>query len=73
MFDYLTATHIETSTSYHIEKELIECPSTIFSASLLPGYPLGDALEELTTLARNNLPSNASVSFTGAPKEHLIW
>ena len=38
---------------------------------MLPGYPLGDALEELTTLARNNLPSNASVSFTGASKEYF--
>ena len=26
-------------------------PSTIFSASLLPGYPLGDALRELTNIA----------------------
>ena len=60
----------ETSTSNSL-KRINRMPSTIFSASLLPGYPLGDALEELTTLARNNLPSNASVSFTGASKEYF--
>ena len=60
----------ETSTSNSL-KRINRMPSTIFSASLLPGYPLGDALEELTTLARDNLPSNASVSFTGASKEYF--
>ena len=63
-------TYDETSTSNSL-KRINRMPSTIFSASLLPGYPLGDALEELTTLARNNLPSNASVSFTGASKEYF--
>ena len=63
-------TYDETSTSNSL-KRINRMPSTIFSASLLPGYPLGDALEELSTLARNNLPSNASVSFTGASKEYF--
>ena len=63
-------TYDETSTSNSL-KRINRMPSTIFSASLLPGYPLGDALEELTNLARNNLPSNASVSFTGASKEYF--
>ena len=63
-------TYDETSTSNSL-KRINRMPSTIFSASLLPGYPLGDALEELTTLARNNLPSSASVSFTGASKEYF--
>ena len=63
-------TYDETSTSNSL-KRINRMPSTIFSASLLPGYPLGDALEELTTLARNNLPSNASISFTGASKEYF--
>ena len=63
-------TYDETSTSNSL-KRINRMPSTIFSASLLPGYPLGDALEELTTLARDNLPSNASVSFTGASKEYF--
>ena len=63
-------TYDETSTSNSL-KRINRMPSTIFSASLLPGYPLGDALEELTILARNNLPSNASVSFTGASKEYF--
>ena len=63
-------TYDETSTSNSL-KRINRMPSTIFSASLLPGYPLGDALEELSTLARNNLPSSASVSFTGASKEYF--
>ena len=63
-------TYDETSTSNSL-KRINRMPSTIFSASLLPGYPLGDALEELNSLARNNLPSNASVSFTGASKEYF--
>ena len=63
-------TYDETSTSNSL-KRINRMPSTIFSASLLPGYPLGDALEELSSLARNNLPSNASVSFTGASKEYF--
>ena len=41
-------TYDETSTSNSL-KRINRMPSTIFSASLLPGYPLGDALEELTT------------------------
>ena len=60
----------ETSTSNSL-KRINRMPSTIFSASLLPGYPLGDALEELTIIARDNLPSNASISFTGASKEYF--
>tara|TARA_Y100001958_G_scaffold135621_1_gene106920 strand:- start:73 stop:708 length:636 start_codon:yes stop_codon:yes gene_type:complete len=45
-------------------------PSTIFSASLLPGYPLGDALEEITELAKNLLPANAKITYSGTSKEY---
>ena len=42
----------ETSSSESL-KRINRMPSTIFSASLLPGYPLGDALEEFTLLAND--------------------
>ena len=37
-------------------------PSTIFSASLAPGYPLGDAQQDITSLAQTSLPANAKIS-----------
>ena len=46
-------------------------PSTIFSASLAPGYPLGDALNDLITLSDNSLPANAKISFSGSSKEYF--
>ena len=58
----------ETSSSESL-KRINRMPSTIFSASLLPGYPLGDALDELNTLADNTLPSNAKISYSGSSQE----
>jgi len=58
----------ETSSSESL-KRINRMPSTIFSASLLPGYPLGDALDELNTLAGNTLPSNAKISYSGSSQE----
>ena len=58
----------ETSSSESL-KRINRMPSTIFSASLLPGYPLGDALDELNTLAENTLPSNAKISYSGSSQE----
>lgn len=58
----------ETSSSESL-KRINRMPSTIFSASLLPGYPLGDALEEFTLLANDTLPSNAKISYSGLSQE----
>ena len=58
----------ETSSSESL-KRINRMPSTIFSASLLPGYPLGNALDELNTLADNILPSNAKISYSGSSQE----
>ncbi len=58
----------ETSSSESL-KRINRMPSTIFSASLLPGYPLGDALEEFTLLANDTLPSNAKISYSGSSQE----
>jgi multidrug efflux pump len=58
----------ETSSSESL-KRINRMPSTIFSASLLPGYPLGDALDEFTILANNTLPSNAKISYSGLSQE----
>ena len=58
----------ETSSSESL-KRINRMPSTIFSASLLPGYPLGDALEEFTILANDTLPSNAKISYSGSSQE----
>ena len=46
-------------------------PSTIFSASLAPGYPLGDALRDITDLAKRSLPANAKITFSGSSKEYF--
>jgi len=46
-------------------------PSTILSASLIPGYPLGNALQDITNLSKDILPINAKLSFTGASKEYF--
>ena len=60
----------ETSSSETL-KRINRMPSTIFSASLLPGYPLGDALEELTNLTSQMLPGNAKISYSGSSKEYF--
>ena len=60
----------ETSSSETL-KRINRMPSTIFSASLLPGYPLGDALEELTNLTNQMLPGNAKISYSGSSKEYF--
>ena len=60
----------ETSTSNSL-KRINRMPSTVFSASLLPGYPLGDALKELVSISRDVLPPSASISFTGSSKEYF--
>ena len=60
----------ETSSSETL-KRINRMPSTIFSASLLPGYPLGDALEELTSLTSQILPGNAKISYSGSSKEYF--
>ena len=60
----------ETSSSETL-KRINRMPSTIFSASLLPGYPLGDALEEITNLTGQILPGNAKISFSGSSKEYF--
>ena len=60
----------ETSSSETL-KRINRMPSTIFSASLLPGYPLGDALEELTSLTNQILPGNAKISYSGSSKEYF--
>ena len=43
--------------------------STILSASLIPGYPLVDALDDITSLSEDVLPINARLSYTGASRE----
>ena len=60
----------ETSSSETL-KRINRMPSTIFSASLLPNYPLGDALEELTNLTSQMLPGNAKISYSGSSKEYF--
>ena len=60
----------ETSSSETLQR-INRMPSTIFSASLLPGYPLGDALEELTSLTNQILPGNAKISYSGSSKEYF--
>tara|TARA_B100000886_G_scaffold61350_4_gene37965 strand:+ start:4742 stop:7771 length:3030 start_codon:yes stop_codon:yes gene_type:complete len=60
----------ETSSSETLQR-INRMPSTIFSASLLPGYPLGDALEELTSLTNQILPGNARISYSGSSKEYF--
>ena len=60
----------ETSSSETL-KRINRMPSTIFSASLLPGYPLGDALEELTNITNQMLPGNARISYSGTSKEYF--
>ena len=60
----------ETSTSLSLQR-INRMPSTIFSASLAPGYPLGDALQDITGLAKTSLPANAKISFSGSSKEYF--
>ena len=60
----------ETSSSETLNR-INRMPSTIFSASLLPGYPLGDALEELANLTSQILPGNAKISYSGSSKEYF--
>ena len=63
-------TYKETSTSENLQR-INRMPSTIFSASLAPGYPLGDALNDLIKLSANTLPANAKISFSGSSKEYF--
>ena len=44
-------------------------PSTTLSSSLVPGYPLGNALTDLINVSKNILPVNAKLSFRGTSKE----
>jgi multidrug efflux pump len=60
----------ETSTSQSL-KRINRMPSTIFSASLLPGYPLGNALKDLSSLSQDILPANAKISYSGSSKEYF--
>jgi multidrug efflux pump len=60
----------ETSTSQSL-KRINRMPSTIFSASLLPGYPLGNALKDLSILSQDILPANAKISYSGSSKEYF--
>ena len=60
----------ETSVSKEL-KRINRMPSTILSASLIPGYPLGDALRDITNLSKDVLPVNAKLSFTGASREYF--
>ena len=60
----------ETSTSLSLQR-INRMPSTIFSASLAPGYPLGDALKDMTNLAKTSLPANAKISYSGSSKEYF--
>ena len=62
-------TYEETSTSQSL-KRINRLPSTIFSASLAPGYPLGDALKDLIGVTDSVLPANAKISFSGQSKEY---
>ena len=63
-------TYEETSTSQSL-KRINRMPSTIFSASLAPGYPLGDALKDLISVTSSSLPANAKISFSGSSKEYF--
>ena len=63
-------TYEETSTSQSL-KRINRMPSTIFSASLAPGYPLGDALKDLISVTSLSLPANAKISFSGSSKEYF--
>ena len=58
----------ETSTSQSL-KRINRMPSTTLSSSLVPGYPLGDALDDLVNISREILPANAKLSFRGTSKE----
>ena len=60
----------ETSTSDSL-KRINRMPSTTFSASLAPGYPLGDALYDLDDIAKSKLPPNAKISYGGNSKEYF--
>ena len=60
----------QTSTSQSLQR-INRMPSTIFSASLAPGYPLGDALQDIVNLAKNSLPANARLSFSGSSKDYF--
>ena len=60
----------ETSASKEL-KRINRMPSTVLSASLIPGYPLGNALQDITNLSKNVLPANAKLSFTGSSKEYF--
>ena len=62
-------TYEETSTSQSLNR-INRLPSTIFSASLAPGYPLGDALVDLISVTDSVLPANAKISFSGQSKEY---
>ncbi|MFT4516488.1 MAG: multidrug efflux pump [Gammaproteobacteria bacterium] len=62
-------TYEETSTSQSLNR-INRLPSTIFSASLAPGYPLGDALTDLIGVTDSVLPANAKISFSGQSKEY---
>ena len=61
----------ETSTSMSLQR-INRMPSTIFSASLAPGYPLGDALRDITNLSKISLPANAKITFSGSSKDSLL-
>ncbi|WP_031500226.1 efflux RND transporter permease subunit [Bryobacter aggregatus] len=45
-----------------------QLPSVTVSFNLKPGVALGQAVEEITTLAREKLPSNINISFAGTAK-----
>ena len=60
----------ETSSSETLQR-INRMPSTIFSASLLPGYPLGEALNEVTAISKEILPSNAKITYSGSSKEYF--
>lgn len=60
----------DTSTSLTLQR-INRMPSTIFSASLTPGYPLGDALNDITNLSKNSLPGNARISYSGQSKDYF--
>ncbi len=45
-----------------------QLPSVTVSFNLKPGVALGDAVDEIQELARQNLPSTLSTSFTGTAK-----
>ena len=60
----------ETSTSLSLQR-INRMPSTVFSASLAPGYPLGDALRDITNLSKTSLPANAKITFSGSSKDYF--